>query len=301
MKREIDDILKQALSPDFTPDTLLNQRIIHQGKENLKMNTDTRINTETNTNTGCRPRFRARTAVAAAICCVLAVGSITTYAAWKLLGAKDVVQKYGDLKLAEAFTGEDAVLVNETQTCKNYRITLLGAVAGENISDYLGQDTISGSDSVYVSGGEDLSFISNRLYTIVAIEHTDGTPMPTTSDDAYGNETFLVSPYVKGLPPHKYNAFTLKGSYSDLVIDGVLYRLLETTSVELFADRGVYIGVSDGVFYNPDVFCYDESTGEITRNENYDGVNALFTLPLNPAHANPDAAQAWLDAIDHEA
>ncbi len=290
MKRELDDILKQALSPDFTPDALLNQRIIHQGKETLKMNTNM------DTSARRKPRLRARAAVAAAICCVLVIGSVSTYAAWRLLSAGEVAEKYGDLKLAEAFTGEDAVLVNESQTYGSYRITLLGAVSGEDISDYLNH----GSNKTFYlsSSGQYLALEDDRLYTVVAIEHADGTPMPATSDDAYDDEAFFVSPYVKGLNPREYNSLTLRGSYSALVIEGVQYRILETTSVELFADRGVYVGVNDGTFFANDAFLYDEATGEITRNESYPGLNALFTLPLNPAHADPAAAQAWLDAFD---
>ena len=227
--------------------------------------------------------------------CVLVVGSVSTYAAWRLLSAGDVVKEYGDLKLAEAFTGKDAVPVNESQICGNYRVTLLGAVSGENISDYLEH----GSNRTFYlsSDGQYLALEDDRLYTVVAIEHADGTPMPATSDDTYGDETFFVSPYIKGLDPRDYNSFTLNGSYTELVIDGVQYRILETTNVELFADRGVYIGVNDGPFYESDAFLYNEATGEITRNESYPGLNALFTLPLDPARADPAAAQAWLDAL----
>ncbi len=301
MKRDMDDLLKQALSPDMTPDSRLDQRILDQRKEIMEMDIDRKKMINLPTDAAPLPGFgggrrpRARAAVAAAICCVLAVGSVTTYAAWKLLGAKDVVQKFGDLKLAEAFTGEDAVLVNESQTYGNYRITLLGAVAGEDISDFLEHGS---SRTFYLSsGGSYLALEDDRLYTVVAIEHADGTPMPDTSDDAYGEEAFFVSPYVRGLDPERYNSLTLKGSYSELVIDGVRYRILETTSVELFADRGVYIGVNDGTFYESSAFLYDSVTGNISRNESYQGLNALFTLPLNPAHADPAAAQAWLDAL----
>ena len=282
MKRDIDDILKQALSPDITPDARLNQRIIHQGKENLIMKR--------------KPNFRVQTAVLTA-CCVLAVGSATTYAAWKLLGAGDVAREYGDLTLAETFTGEDAILVNETQTYGNFRVTLLGAVGGEAISDYLGQNAAKGNATFYAPSVQYPQLENEHLYTVVAIERADGTPMPDVSADTYGDETFLVSPYIKGLLPHEYNALTMGGSYTEIVIDGVQYRILETDNVELFADRGVYIGVSDGTFYNNDAYTYDEATGEMSRNESYSGLNALFTLPLDPSHADPEAAEAYLQLL----
>ena len=56
--------------------------------------------------------------------------------------------------------GEDAVLVNETQEYAGYRITLLGAVTGRNISEYLPVD-------------EKGQVEDDRFYTAVAIERAD--------------------------------------------------------------------------------------------------------------------------------
>ena len=110
----------------------------------------------------------------------------------------------------DAFQGKDAVSVNESQEYGGYRVTLLGAVSGKNISEYLETD-----DQGQVE--------DDRFYAAVAIERTDGTPMPDTRDDAYGEEPFYVSPYIKGLEPWNYGLMTMGGGYSEFVRDGIQY------------------------------------------------------------------------------
>lgn len=56
--------------------------------------------------------------------------------------------------------------------------------------------------------------------------------------------------------------------------------------MEYFADCGIYVGVSDGDTYNNQAYIYDTDTGEILRSETYQGVNALFDLPVNTAKAD---------------
>ncbi len=58
-----------------------------------------------------------------------------------------------------------------------------------------------------------------------------------------------------------------------------LYQLLECNNVENLADE-LYICVIDSMFYNARAYQYDEVTGEISRNEEYEGLNALFVLPI---------------------
>lgn len=271
MKREIDVILKQALTPADEPDARLNQAILHQAEEMTRM---------------ARMRKRRIPAAILAASITLVVGSTAVFAAWKYLSPAQMAEELSNQSLAEAFQSEDAVQINETQECGGYRITLLGTTAGKNISESVGLDW---------DGAGQLK--DDMFYAAVAIERADGTPMPDTSDDAYGEEAFLVSPYIKGLDPVCYNVFTMGGGYSEFVKDGVQYRMLELDNIEMFADRGIYMGVSSGSFYDGEAFCYDESTGELTRNEDYEGVNALFVLPLDPAKADPKAAQKFLDQV----
>lgn len=67
--------------------------------------------------------------------------------------------------------------------------------------------------------------------------------------------------------------------------------------MECFADRSIYIGVNDGSFYWAGAYCCDETSGEITRNPEYEGLNALFLLPLDVKKADPAAAEALLEAV----
>lgn len=272
MKNDVDRILKQALSPEEEPDIRLNQNIIYRAEEMTHM---------------AKKRYRKVPAAILAACFTLAAGSAAVLAAAKYLTPGELAEEFADQKLMEAFQGEDAVLVGETQEYGGYRVTLLGAVSGRNISEYLTED-------------EQGRLEDDRFYAAVAIERADGTPMPSTSDDAYGEEEFYVSPYIKGLEPWNYGIMNMGGGYSAFVRDGIQYRMLDMDNIEMFADRGIYIGVSDGTFYDMDAYQYDETTGEITRNESYDRLNALFVLPLDPAKGDPAAAEAFLKSLEEE-
>lgn len=271
MKKNMDDLLKQALSSKTEPAEQLNRRILQQAEERAYMAKQKKKN-------------RIPAAVLAAAF-TLVIGSTAVYAGWKYLAPEQVADEVEDQKLMEAFAGPDAVSVNETQESGGFQVTLLGSVAGKHISDYLTQD-------------DQGALKDDMIYTVVAIERADGTPMPDTGDDAYGEEPFYASCYIKGLDPAKYSIVSMGGGYTDFVQDGILYRLLEMDNVEIFADRGIYVGVSSGTFYDSEAYTYDEQTGALRRNEDYPGVNALFTLPLDPSKADPEAADAYLEDLE---
>lgn len=273
MKNNIDELLKLSLAPSQTPDESLNRRVLYriEAKERKIMN---------------KKMSKRKAYAAVAGLCTLLLASVTAYAAYKYLTPAEVADETGDTALANAFLGDDAVWVNETQTCGDYCITLLGSVAGRNISDYLSSENGSIKD--------------DRIYTVVAIGHADGAPMTPTSSDDYGKEPFYVSHYIKGLDPRQYSVMSMGGGYTAFVKDGVEYRILEMDNLEIFADRGIYVGVSSGSFYDAGAYNYDESTGEITRNDSYNGVNALFTLPVDPAKADPAAAAAYLEQFEEK-
>lgn len=274
MKRDLDRVLKHALSPKEEPDAWLNRNILYQAEEMANM-----AKTK-------KRRSRIPAAVTAAVLTAV-IGSAAVVAAARYLTPGQIAQEFSDQKLMDAFQGKDAVLINEAQEYAGFRITLLGAVSGKDISEYLPEN-----DKGQVE--------NDRFYAAVAIERADGTPMPDTSDDAYGKEPFYVSPYIKGLEPWNYSAMNMGGGYSEFVQDGIQYRLLDMENIEIFADRGLYIGVSSGTFYDNEAYQFDEATGEITRNESYDKVNALFRLPLDPAKGDPAAAEAFLKSMEEE-
>ena len=250
MKKQLDELLKDALTPMDEPSFLLNQKILNQVKEQKEM-------------IGKR-RLSVATIILAFILCF---GSITVYGAWKYISSADVVKELqDDNTLAEVFLSEEAKVINETQTYGGYQITLLSMVSGDLLTEH----------PMYNDG----TIMTDRTYIVVAIENADGTPLPSPSEDAYGELEFFASPLMKGYNPVMHNIITMSGAYGEMEANGILYRLLECNNVENLATDEIYICVSDGVFYNARAYQYNETTGEISRNEDYVGLNALFVLPI---------------------
>lgn len=227
-------------------------------------------------------RYTAAAVVGAA---ALAVCSVTGYAALKYLTPSQAALEVNDHKLAAAFQREDAVLIDESQKYDDYIITLLGVASGADISDYISSDMALGDKA---------------MYAVLAMERTDGEPMPDTDSDEYGSVSFFASPYIQGLEPGKFNIYTLGTGYSEFVEDGIQYRLLQFDDLSVFADRILYIGVNEGTTCDVSAYLYDETTGKISKNPDYDGLNALFTLPIDASCADEEAAQAYIDRINAE-
>ncbi|MCM1144542.1 MAG: hypothetical protein NC318_00925 [Blautia sp.] len=268
MKIDMDELLQKALTPTDMPEDRLNRQILLKAKERNQMKNKRKIPT-----------------IAAVTVGVLLFGSITVLAAQHYLSPAQVAEEVKDDTLKQAFLGDETTFINETQEAGGYRVTLLGSIAGKNISDYLSTD-------------ENGILEEDRIYTVVAIERVDGTPMPDTSSEDYGKEPFYVSHYIRGLDPAKYSLMSMGGGYSEFIKEGVAYRILDMENIEMFADRGIYVGVSAGTFYDPEAYRYDETTGEMERNTEYGGVNALFELPVDKSKADPEAAQRYLEELE---
>ena len=110
-KADMDQLLKQALSPQEEPNRQLNQNIIRQAKEREEMG---------------RKYFGRIPATAMIAAAVLLAGSVTAVAAWKYLTPDKVAEVMENKGLAAAFQGDDAIFINETQEYGNYKVTLLG-------------------------------------------------------------------------------------------------------------------------------------------------------------------------------
>lgn len=266
---KFDDALRHALAPSDEADFCLNQKILDRLEEQRTM-------------VGRKKKSLSVAVIIAAL--VLCMSSATVFATWKYLSPSDLAENIRDIKLSEAFLSEQALIINETQSYGDYRVTLLSLVSGEMLSEYLH----------YSNGSVD----ADRTYAVVAIENANGVPMPHTSEDAYGELEFFASPLIGNYHPAFYNIVTMSGNYTDMVQDGVLYRLLECDNVEIFADHDLYLCVSDGTFYNTEAYCYDKLTGKISRNENYEGLNALFDLPVDISKSNPEKAAEYIESMD---
>jgi len=135
--KELNLLLKNALSTNFEPDSKLNTKIMEKVRENEMNNT----------------RKLRRIPVVAVVCCVLLCCSVTAFAAWKFLTPKDVAIEYGNQQLATAFESDDAILMDESQTYDEYTVKLLGAVSGGNLTGFC----------------TDGQVVSERTYAVVAI------------------------------------------------------------------------------------------------------------------------------------
>lgn len=258
---DMDKILKEALSPVESPSDKLNEKIYNQ----IMMK-------ETEGETVLFKKKRL-IAIAAVLCLILI--PVSAYAAYKYLTPKEAAREMYDIKLEEAFEHKGKEVL-QTVTDGLYKVTYLGHVTGESISDRTG------------SAWE---LYPDRLYVAVAVEKTDGTQMDF-------NDDIFVSPLIQGLTPWKYNIVTMNGSYMGKIIDGILYRIIECDNIEIFADRKLYLAVSGTRFFSTDAYNFDEVTGEITPNDDFEGTNVLFDLVLDTTKADPKKAKEYIDQFE---
>jgi len=270
MRDEFDSRLKEAMRPSQEPDFWLNQKIINGNQEVKKMGDK---------------RWK-RTAVTVGAIGLLMVSSVGVTAAVRYFSADQVAEKTEDNKLMAAFNSKDAIDINETQQTGGYDITLLGMVSGKNLSDY----------KSYVDG----ELQSDKTYAVVAIDHADGTKMQEKDKDGYNVgyiDQFFVSPFIEGYNPNQYNAYAFNGGATYFVKDGVLYWLLETDNLEMFATHTIYLGVTESLGTVGEAYVYQEDSGKIEKKEDYSGVSALFTLPIDKSKGSEEKAKAYMDSL----
>ena len=227
--------------------------------------------------------FKSFGVTAAAILALLFV-TTTAFAAWHFLRPSEIVEKTENAALSAAFESENAININQSVTSGNHIVTLLAIVSGDDITDH----------PIYNSTGE---ILRDRTYAVLAIQNTDGSPMPSPMDAEY--QTFAVSPFIRGEATWRINAFTMNSGSINMVVDGIMYVVADFTNLTKFADRGVYLGVNSGLMMGDilDAFEFNEQTGEITANPSFDGTNAIFNLPLDTSLANPEEAERFLENI----
>ena len=263
MSDNFDNLIKDALSGRKTPNPELNRQIIVKAKEKSQMMNPNRIK---------------RSFVAAACVCLLAAGSITAYAAYRYLSPAQVADHVStNGALTEAFEGDDAILVGETQQNNGYDITLLGLVSGKNLELCVPEEI-----------SPDLSDI--RTYAAIAIAKSDGTEME------YDN--LCISPLINGVNWFVANNATLNVGLAWFMQDGVVYELINCDNLQIFADRGVQLGVVDEFGREGSAFYMDPQSGIYHRNTDYEGTNVLFTLPLDKNKADAEAAEAYLSVLE---
>jgi len=221
----------------------------------------------------------------AAASIALILFAATVFAAVQLLTAGEVADRLGNTTLSAAFESESAININQSITSGDYIFTLLAVVSGEDITDH----------PIYDRTGE---IRSDRTYSILAIQKVDGSSMTLPAEYEY--VPFMVSPFVRGQQIWQVNAFTLDGGSITSVIDGIKYIIFDFTNITMFADRGIYLAVNSGGFSMSglmDAFDFNEQTGRITANPNFDGANVIFELPFDEFLADQERAQRFLDDL----
>ncbi len=268
--KDMDELLKRNLLPDCVPEERLNASILKTAKETQTMKKKT---------------FRSGAAAAAAVA-ILAIGSVSGYAAYRYLTPSQVAdQMTEDGRLAKAFESKDAITVNETQKTDGYDITLMGLVSGEHLSPVAPEASQEEIDQ-------------EKTYAVVAIAREDGKAMPDIMDADY--QTFCVSALIHGKNFLDVNNATLNAGVSSFVQDGVQYEILECDNLETFANMGVYMGVVESFGNESQAFTLDEETGDYSINEDFDGMKALFTIPLDKTKADDTAAEMYFAQLEQQ-
>lgn len=262
-EHKVEELIQIALTSKEEPAEELNRKILSRWKEKSEM----------------KGFAKGRmTAVVTAVCVLLM--TVTVGAAARYLTAEQVAERGGNTEIAAAFRGEDAIEINETREAGDYRFTLMGMASGKALT----QSNVL----------ENIPELSG-IYAAIAIERLDGRPI---DEEEYSNMTFFISPLIQGLMPWQYNIASMNGGYSEEVVDGILYRLISCDDVIKFADRKLYLCISNTIFYETAAFDYNEVTGEIKENENYKGVHVLFDLPVDASKADPAAAEEYLKVLE---
>lgn len=213
-------------------------------------------------------------AVLAAACIALLAVSVSAAMLW--LTPAQVAEEHDQPLLAEAFKGPEAIEINETVESGDFSITLLGLVSGRNL-DTLNQD-----------------LEKDHTYSVLALRRLDGEPLENETFDFSG---YVMTPLVAGCSPAAVNNWTLGAFAQGFAKDGAYYYLLDTQSIEMFANHTVYMAFYEGFVPNNTIFTMADD-GTIAFAYDFTGVHALFTLPLDSAKADPAAAEAFLTEND---
>ena len=211
-------------------------------------------------------------ALVAAIICIIGT---TVFVAVHFLSPNEIAMKAGYEELANVLEKDGTKLDIPPQQSGDYTIQILGITSGKNLSGFVDVD-------------------DGRSYIIGAISKTDGTKFDDYAD-------IQMSPLVSGYEPWKVNIFTLDGGKSEFISDDNLtdYFVYECDTLEIFADRTIYISFYEGMAPSAEIFKY-HTDGTIEFKDSYKGVKALFEIPLDKSKANPEKAAEYLKSLEIE-
>lgn len=210
------------------------------------------------------------------IAAVVAALIVSAAAATLFLHPADVARHAGDPVLAAAFESTDATLIDQSIDSGDYRFTFAGMVSGAGLS------------------GLTTDVDTQHTYVVVTAQRLDGQPI-----DGDVLFDFTATPMVSGYMPWSVNAWTLSGGFTSFTQDGITYYLYEYDSLEMFAGRTVYLAVYEGMVPSAELFDIADD-GTISFKKDVEVPHALFTLPLDPAKADPAAVAEFEKTMREE-
>ncbi len=212
----------------------------------------------------------------------MALMATTVYAATVLLTANEASQHLNP-DVQKAFGNSEFILeVNEEQSDNGVKATFLGYALGEEVD---------------IFRGDNEDYKVDNTYAIFAFQKEDGTAF--TMEET-GLENFALSPLINGYAPHEVNGAILGTSFSQAIVDGILYLGASITDIQHFAQYEVYMAVFEQTFPFMGQYNFDDASGEISVNADYAGLNLLFDLPLDSKYADTKKAEEFFESIKGE-
>lgn len=190
---------------------------------------------------------------AVAVACV-ALLSISAVAAVRWLTPAQVADTLQEPKLAEAFSAEEAVPMNETHEMGEYLVRLMGTTTGRGLS---------------VLNPE---VDQTHTYAVLAAERKDGAPVDF---DQFTAASFHVLPVVKGRDPLEATDLYTGVSVGSFAEGGFAYWLVDMEGLAQYAGQPISLAVYQGIA--PTMFQMAED-GTVSFKDGYTEPHALFGL-----------------------
>lgn len=206
-----------------------------------------------------------------AACLILIFGmGGTAYAAYRYLSMPEVAKEIKNDTLEQLFKSESAKYINETQESGDYLVTFIGSMSTTDL------------EKTELKG----NYEKEQMYTVFAIKKTNNKKMLEKDLE----KQYCVTPVIPGVNPLKVNSYTMQGGMIKMLHDGVIYILYNQKEIECFANENVKLAINDGRLYNEKAFVKEGET-IVNRNPDYQGISALFNLPLDAKNADNEKAK----------
>lgn len=210
--------------------------------------------------------------ILAAAVLIIAILSVTAFAVSYLLSASDVAKRLGETYAAESFGMQKNAI--QSVTDKGYTVSFLGVAEGKKFIN-----------------NESIDVEAECSYFVVSVAKEDGSALSLYEGNPLG-----MSIIIEGCPAWKVNTWSLDSRASGFEENGVLYYLYECMSLEIFADRNVFLAVYEGMVPSPEIIVINDN-GAFEFAEGYNGFKAMFRLPLDPEKADPYTADKIISAL----